>query len=112
MIIKPSRIEELGLNLEYINEKDLEELVLFIEQCIKDELSKLLDQRVLEYISIISVEIVNNTINIAIDLEAGSYITPHISLESILDQVLRHVFEKTRMYLVRNFRKNAESNNK
>lgn len=111
MMLKPTRIEELGLNLEYINEKDLEELALFIEQCIKDELGKLLDQRILEYISIISVEIADNTINIAIDLEADSYITPHISLESILDQVLRHVFEKTRMYLVRKFRRTAESNN-
>lgn len=112
MMLKPTRIEELGLNLDYINEKDLEDLALFIEQCLNDELKKLLDQRILDYISIISVEIVNNTINIAIDLEADSYITHHVSLESILDQVLRHVFEKTRIYLVRKFGKTAESDNK
>ncbi|MEM1644831.1 MAG: hypothetical protein QXL96_02990 [Ignisphaera sp.] len=112
MMLKPTRIEELGLNLDHINEKDLEELILFIEQCLNDELKKLLDQRILDYISIISVEIVNNTINIAIDLEADSYITPRVSLESVLDQVLRHVFERTRAYLVRKFRKTTESNNK
>lgn len=106
------RTEELGLDLKNISNKDLEELATFIDQCLKDELNKLLSERILSYISTISIEVVNDVISIAIDLEADSYVTPYVSLESVLDQVLRHVFERIRNHLVSKFRKITEVDNK
>lgn len=112
MKLKSVPVEELGLDLRSISEKELEELLNFIESCLREELDRILGQRLLGYASTISVEVVNDTLNIAIDLETDSYLTSHISLENVLDQVLRHVFTRTRMYLSRRFRKINEAFNK
>ncbi|MCC6015742.1 MAG: DUF3194 domain-containing protein [Desulfurococcaceae archaeon] len=105
-------VEEIGLDLKNISDKDLEEIAQFLEQCIKDEIGKLLSEKVIGYVSTISIEINNDIIKIAINLEVDSYITPQISLEKILDQVLRHVFERARQYLASKFRKTEETNTK
>jgi hypothetical protein len=109
---KTVRIEELGLDLKNFDNKDLEYLALFIEQCLKDELGKLLNERLISYISTISVEIINDIIRISIDLEADSYVSPYISLEKILEQVLRHVFDRTKQYLVSKYKKTTGIDNK
>uniref|UniRef100_A0A7C2ZN76 DUF3194 domain-containing protein n=1 Tax=Ignisphaera aggregans TaxID=334771 RepID=A0A7C2ZN76_9CREN len=105
MKTKSVSFEELGLDLRKISDKELEDLAYFIEKCIKEELSRLLDQRLLGYVTTISVELTNKAINVAIDLEADSYLISHVSLESMLDQVLRHVFTKVRLYVAERFRK-------
>lgn len=109
MKIKSIRIEDLGLDIEKIGQRDLEDIARFIEQIIIDELNRLLGPRILEYITTINIEIDNNMLNISIDLEADSYLIPHTSLDKILDKVLRYVFTKTEMYLSTRFRGTKES---
>lgn len=102
-------VEELELDVEHISTENLAELAEFIEQCIRSELSKVLDKRMLGFVTSIEVEVVNKIINISVDLEVETYITRHISLENILDKVLDYVFTNARIYLSR-FRKIEEKN--
>lgn len=111
MKTKSVPIEQIGLDLKKLSENELNDLAAFIEQCIKDELNKILGQRLLGYIATISIEVANDAINIGIDLEADSYLTSNISLGSVLDKVLHNVFTRTKVYLSTRFRESEKHSN-
>ncbi|MEM1541494.1 MAG: hypothetical protein QW101_01470 [Ignisphaera sp.] len=104
-------VEELNIDTERITQDNLVELAELIEHCIRNELMKILNQRLINLVVTIGTEIADKVINISVDLEVEAYIPPHTNLESILDRVLNYAFTKVRTYLSR-FRKYKENDNK
>jgi len=104
-------VEELNVDIERITQDNLVELAELIEHCIRDELAKILNQRLTNLVATIGIEIADKVINISVDIEVEAYVLPRMNLENILDRVINYAFTKARIYLSR-FRKHKENDNK
>lgn len=98
-------IELIGLDLEFFSEENIIELIKVVEESIKNDLNRILGLRTDEYTITIGVE-VNKELRIAIDLDVKAYLSNKMNLHNILNKVINHAFDKTRIHLKQLARKN------
>jgi len=91
-------LEEIGLNLETIDEEAMLRIAEIAEEEIRKALDEVLGPRMIKYLLAVEV-FVDDKLNVFVDLAVDSRIPPAISLESVIDRAIKRGLDKAAAYV-------------